>query len=60
MVVLCREISRRINELEREISRLVAPLAPILLVLHGAALLSVHPRLWARRLTWANSVPGTP
>ena len=30
-----RELTRRVNELEREIARRVAPLAPVLLALHG-------------------------
>jgi transposase len=37
LVGLCRHLTRRINELEREIGALVAPLVPTLLALHGCA-----------------------
>jgi transposase len=35
LVARCRDLNRRINELEREINRLVAPLAPTLLAVRG-------------------------
>ena len=40
LVGRCRDLTRRINELEREIRRLVAPLAPTLLNLRGCGALS--------------------
>jgi transposase len=40
LVALCRDLTRRINQLGREIGRLVAPLAPTLLALHGCGVLS--------------------
>jgi transposase len=40
VVGLCRDLTRLINELEREIAALVAPLVPALLALHGCAALT--------------------
>jgi transposase len=40
LVSRCRDLTRRINELEREISRLVAPLAPTLLAVRGCGALT--------------------
>jgi transposase len=40
LVARCRDLTQRINELEREITRLVAPLAPALLAIQGCGALT--------------------
>jgi hypothetical protein len=43
LVGRCRELTGRVNQLERQLRRLVAPLAPTLLTLEGCGALTASP-----------------